>query len=148
MSIASNDLSIRGGGNIIGAEQSGHIKEVGIELYYKMVQDTVNELQNLKPQNENWSPQINLGFSINIPSKYEKNSDQRLSIYRDLAQIRTIEELKNVKKSIEDKYGKLSTNFQNLFFLIEIKIIAKELFIKKLMIQVQDLFWSLWKKVN
>ena len=50
LSIASNDLSIRGAGNIIGSEQSGHIKEVGVELYYKMVQETVNELQNISPE--------------------------------------------------------------------------------------------------
>jgi len=58
LNIASNDLSIRGAGNIIGSEQSGHIKEVGVELYYKMVQETVNQLQNSSPESDNWSPNI------------------------------------------------------------------------------------------
>ena len=79
LSIASNDLSIRGAGNIIGSEQSGHIKEVGVELYYKMVQETVNELQNISPDSDNWSPHINLGFPINISDNYINDTNQRLS---------------------------------------------------------------------
>ena len=90
LSIASNDLSIRGAGNIIGSEQSGHIKEVGIELYYKMVQETINELKNISPDSDEWSPNINLGFSINISDNYIKDSNQRLSLYRELSSIKDL----------------------------------------------------------
>ena len=94
LSIASNDLSIRGAGNIIGSEQSGHIKEVGVELYYKMVQETVNELQNISPESDNWSPNINLGFPINISDNYINDTNQRLSLYREISNIKSLMNLK------------------------------------------------------
>ena len=132
LSIASNDLSIRGAGNIIGSEQSGHIKEVGVELYYKMVQETVNELQNKSSEPDNWSPHINLGFPINISDNYINDTNQRLSLYREISNIKSLDELENMKISLEDKYGILSNNLENLLMVIEIKIMAKELLIKKI----------------
>jgi len=96
LSIASNDLSIRGAGNIIGSEQSGHIKEVGVELYYKMVQETVNELQNKSSEPDNWSPHINLGFPINISDNYISDTNQRLSLYREISNIKSLDELENM----------------------------------------------------
>ena len=140
LSIASNDLSIRGAGNIIGSEQSGHIKEVGVELYYKMVQETVNQLQNSSSESDNWSPNINLGFPINISDNYINDTNQRLSLYREISNIKSLDELENMKVSLQDKYGILSNNLKNLLVVIEIKIMAKELLIKKLMIQVLVLF--------
>ena len=86
-SIAANDLDIRGSGNIIGAEQSGHIKEVGIELYYKMLNETISELKNEKKVDSDWSPSINLGFSFNIPDNYIVNLDIRMQIYRRISGI-------------------------------------------------------------
>ena len=132
LSIASNDLSIRGAGNIIGSEQSGHIKEVGVELYYKMVQETVNELQSISPDSDNWSPNINLGFPINISDNYINDTNQRLSLYREISNIKSLDELEKIKISLEDKYGILSNNLKNLLVVIEIKIMAKELLIKKI----------------
>ena len=132
LSIASSDLSIRGAGNIIGSEQSGHIKEVGVELYYQMVQDTINEIKNEFKQSEKWSPQINLGFSFNISNSYIKDSDERLSLYRQLSHINNLEKLEEIFENLEDTYGNLPNNFKNLMYLMEIKIIAKELFIKAL----------------
>ena len=132
LSIASSDLSIRGAGNIIGSEQSGHIKEVGVELYYQMVQDTINEIKNESKQSEKWSPQINLGFSFNISNSYIKDSDERLSLYRQLSHINNVEKLEEIFDNLKDTYGNLPNNFKNLMYLMEIKIIAKELFIKKI----------------
>ena len=132
LSIASSDLSIRGAGNIIGSEQSGHIKEVGVELYYQMVQDSINEIKNESKQSEKWSPQINLGFSFNISNSYIKDSDERLSLYRQLSHINNVEKLEEIFDNLNDTYGNLPNNFKNLMYLIEIKITAKELFIKKI----------------
>ena len=131
LSIASSDLSLRGAGNIIGAEQSGHIKEVGIELYYKMVQESINEIQNVVSASEKWSPQISLGFSINIGDEFIEDSNQRLALYREISEIDNVEKLRTISESLKNKYGNLPLNFLNLLFLIEIKIMAKELLIKK-----------------
>ena len=125
LSIASSDLSLRGAGNIIGAEQSGHIKEVGIELYYKMVQESINEIQNVVSVSEKWSPQISLGFSINIGDEFIEDSNQRLALYREISEIDNVEKLRTISESLKNKYGNLPLNFLNLLFLIEIKIMAK-----------------------
>ncbi len=131
-SIASNDLDMRGGGNIIGSEQSGHIKEVGLELYYKMLKETINELQNSKNVEEEWSPIIKLSFPISIPEDYVKDLDMRLSLYRRISNIVNIEELDAMLKNLKDMFGDIPSSFENLFKIIEIKIIAKKLSIKKI----------------
>ena len=130
-SIAANDLDIRGSGNIVGAEQSGHIKEVGIELYYKMLNETISELKNEKKVDSDWSPSINLGFSFNIPDNYIVNLDIRMQIYRRISGIEEIEELREVIKNLEDRFGKFPNLFENLFKIIEIKILCKKLNIKR-----------------
>ena len=131
-SIATNDLDIRGGGNIVGSEQSGHIKEVGLELYYKMLKETINELQNSKNYEEDWSPIIKFNFPISIPENYVKDLDMRLSLYRKISNIENINELDQMLKNLRDMFGKIPPTFENLFKIIEIKIIAKQLFIKKI----------------
>ena len=131
-SIASSDLDLRGGGNIVGAEQSGHIKEVGIELYYKMLRETVNKLKNSQISDEEWTPSIKLGFPISIPENYIKDLDMRLSLYRKISNISNIDELEEMLLTLKDRFGKIPSSFTNLFHIIEIKIKAKGLYIKKI----------------
>ena len=131
-SIAANDLDIRGSGNIVGAEQSGHIKEVGIELYHKMLNEAVSELKNEKTSNTDWSPLINLGFSFSIPDNYIKNFDLRMHIYRKISEISEISELKSIIRNLEDRFGNFPNLFKNLFKIIEIKILCKKLNIKSI----------------
>ncbi len=131
-SIASSDLDLRGGGNIVGSEQSGHIREVGLELYYKMLKETVNELKSSKKIDNNWTPSINLGFSISIPDNYIEDLDMRLSLYRKISNISDIAELEHMLTNLKDRFGKVPISFKNLFHIIEIRIKAKKLFIKKI----------------
>lgn len=131
-SIAASDLDIRGAGNLIGAEQSGHIKEVGVELYYKMVNESVNEIKNQTKLEEDWSPLINLGFSINIPEDYIPELDLRLQIYRKISGIENFTELKDTFNNLEDRFGNAPNSLKNLFKIIKIKILAKKHFVKKI----------------
>ena len=131
-SIAAQDLDMRGGGNIVGAEQSGHIKEVGIELYYKMLNETINEIKNQNIEQNEWSPQIKLGFSFNIPEDYIKNIDTRMNIYRKISNITENTSLLEIVENLKDRYGKLPQSFENLFKIIEIKILSKKNCIKKI----------------
>ena len=131
-SIAAKDLDMRGGGNIIGSEQSGHIREVGVELYYKMINETINEIQNIDINETDWSPLIKLGFSFNIPDNYVSNLDTRMSIYRNISQITKNSELRDMINDLIDRYGKLPESFNNLFKIIEIKILSKRNNIKKI----------------
>ena len=135
-SIAARDLDMRGGGNIIGSEQSGHIREVGVELYYKMINETINEIKNLDVSETDWSPTIKLGFSFNIPDNYVSNLETRMNIYRNISQITKSSELTDMIDDLIDRYGKLPESFNNLFKIIEIKILSKSNNIKKLMNQL------------
>ena len=132
LSVASNDLDLRGGGNIVGEEQSGHIKEVGIELYYKMLRETVHELKNTEKIEDDWSPIIRLGFSISIPEEYIKDIDVRLNLYKRISKIKNIEDLKEVLEGLRDRFGKVPLSFKNLFQILEIKIMAKKANISKI----------------
>tara|TARA_Y100000589_G_C27074703_1_gene596945 strand:- start:73 stop:1134 length:1062 start_codon:yes stop_codon:yes gene_type:complete len=130
--IASNDLDMRGGGNIVGSQQSGHIKEVGIELYYKMINEVIANLNN-QPQDElDWSPQINLGFSFKIPEDFIKDQDLRMNIYKKISNIKEFSSLNEVIDDLEDRFGKLPIVFNNLFEIMQVKIISKKLKIKKI----------------
>ena len=120
LSVASNDLDLRGGGNIVGEEQSGHIKEVGIELYYKMLRETVHELKTEKIEDD-WSPIIRLGFSISIPEEYIKDIDVRLNLYKRISKIKNIEDLKEVLEGLRDRFGKVPLSFKNLFQILKLK---------------------------
>src|SRR4029450_12998307 len=85
--LASHDLDIRGGGNLLGEEQSGHIKEIGVELYQQMLEDAVNELRARAAADEEladrgWSPQINTGAAVLIPEEYVPDLNVRLALYR------------------------------------------------------------------
>ena len=123
---------MRGGGNIVGAEQSGHIKEVGIELYYKMLNETINEIKNQNVERNEWSPLIKLGFSFNIPENYITNIDTRMNIYRKISNINENSNLLEIVENLKDRYGKLPQSFENLFKIIEIKILSKKNCIQKI----------------
>ena len=131
-SIATHDLDMRGGGNIIGSEQSGHIREVGIELYYKMLNETINKIKNENIEQDEWSPSIKLGFSFNIPNNYISNIDTRINIYRKISNITENANLLEIVDDLKDRYGKLPESFENLFKIIEIKILSKKNAIKKI----------------
>ena len=131
-SIATHDLDMRGGGNIIGSEQSGHIREVGIELYYKMLNETINKIKNENIEQDEWSPSIKLGFSFNIPNNYISNIDTRINIYRKISNITENANLLEIVDDLKDRYGKLPESFENLFKIIEIKILSKKNCIKRI----------------
>ena len=125
------DLDMRGGGNIVGAEQSGHIKEVGIELYYKMLNETINEIKNQNIERNEWSFN-KTWFSFNIPENYITNIDTRMNIYRKISNINENSNLLEIVENLKDRYGKLPQSFENLFKIIEIKILSKKTVYKKL----------------
>ena len=93
--LASYDLNIRGSGNILGEQQSGHIKEIGIELYQEMLEETILELKNSdkKSIDEKWSPKISLDLPILIPSSYIEDVNLRMEIYRKLSNLNKVSEL-------------------------------------------------------
>jgi len=130
--LASHDLDMRGSGNIIGDAQSGHIKEIGLELYHRLLKDKIIELKNDSDSIDNdWSPQLNLGLSVLIPEKYIPNLNTRLFFYRKLAYLNSNSELIEVKKEMEERFGLMPNEVNHLFKITELRILCKQLSIEK-----------------
>jgi len=134
--LASHDLDIRGAGNLLGHEQSGHIKEVGVELYQRMLEEAV---ASLKAQNgedapvvHDWSPQISLGFSVLLPEKYITDLGVRMSLYNRLAHFESNEDIDAFREEMTDRFGPIPSEAENLFASMRIKILCRQAFVERL----------------
>ena len=123
--LASHDLDIRGAGNLVGDEQSGHIKEVGFELYQSMLEDAILEVraesQGLAKPREGFSPQITIDAPILIPEDYVPDLSVRMALYRRLNDLDGALEIEGLAAEIADRFGAIPEPTQNLLKLIEIK---------------------------
>ncbi|WP_166295630.1 transcription-repair coupling factor [Bradyrhizobium sp. 2S1] len=121
--LASHDLDIRGAGNLLGEEQSGHIKEVGFELYQSMLEEAIVNLKAgvAEPAADRWSPQITIGMPVLIPEDYVNDLSVRLSLYRRLADLETDEEIDNFAAEMRDRFGVLPDEVRYLFKVAAIK---------------------------
>lgn len=130
-SLASHDMEIRGFGNLVGEEQSGHIKEVGVELYQQMLSEAVAAARAAKlpdmasESEEAWSPQINLGVSVFIPEEYINDLTLRLSLYRRLSTLQTHEDIDSFAAEMADRFGPLPLEVQTLLEVMRIKQLAR-----------------------
>ncbi len=135
--LASHDLDLRGAGNLLGEEQSGHIKEVGYELYQQMLEETIariksGELQGLSTISDDWSPQLNLGVPVMIPESYIPDLDIRLGLYRRLSSLTTKVELEGFAAELIDRFGPLPKEVNTLMLIVRIKAMCKRAGISKL----------------
>ena len=134
-SVASHDLDIRGAGNLLGEEQSGHVREVGIELYQEMLEEAVAQMRAGAAAEEiadQWSPQINIGASVLIPESYVTDLNVRMSLYRRLATIETREEIERFAAELIDRFGKLPEEVQHLFAIVAIKQLCRVAQVEKI----------------
>ncbi|ESR26582.1 transcription-repair coupling factor [Lutibaculum baratangense] len=127
--LASHDLDIRGAGNLLGEEQSGHIKEVGYELYQSMLEEAVASLrEGGGPVEEDgqWSPQIELGTPVLIPEHYVTDLEVRLGLYRRLSQIEDASEVDAFGSEMADRFGRPPSEVEHLLDIVRIKILCRE----------------------
>lgn len=129
--IASHDMDIRGFGNLVGDEQAGHIKEVGMELYQDMLEEAINSVKGEEPPEE-LNPSINLGLPISMPEEYIGDKAVRIGLYRRLSAIDSKEELENFRDELIDRFGPLPESLKNLISVIEIKQLCKKKHIESL----------------
>ncbi|WP_312688706.1 transcription-repair coupling factor [Brevundimonas nasdae] len=133
--LASHDLDQRGGGNLLGDEQSGHIREVGVELYQQMLEDAVAELrENGEPGavDRGWSPSINVGASVLIPENYVPDLNVRLSLYRRLSDAEQAEDREALAAELIDRFGPLPDEAQQLLKIVGIKANCRKACIEKI----------------
>ena len=122
--IAALDLELRGAGNLLGGEQSGHIDAVGFELYTSMLERTVRELKG-EVAPEEAETQLNLGLNIRIPADYIKEENQRLRMYKRVAAVETESQLGDVRGELEDRYGPPPPAVRHLLEYAELKLLAQ-----------------------
>ncbi len=136
--VASHDMDIRGFGNLVGDEQSGHIREVGLELYQQMLQDAIFALKNPVKNDEEiredaeYSPQINLGLPVMLPEEYIADLNLRLSLYRSLAGFKSQSEVEHFAVEMVDRFGKYPIEVEYLLSVIKLKIKAKKINVEKI----------------
>ncbi|WP_224823709.1 transcription-repair coupling factor [Cognatishimia sp. MH4019] len=135
--LASQDLDIRGAGNLIGEEQSGQMREVGYELYQTMLEEAIakiktGELTGLDEADGQWAPQINLGVPVLIPDEYVPDLDVRLGLYRRLSGLTTKVELEGFAAELIDRFGPLPKEVNTLLLIVRIKAMCKRAGIAKL----------------
>jgi transcription-repair coupling factor (superfamily II helicase) len=131
--LASHDLDIRGAGNLLGDEQSGHIKEVGFELYQSMLEDAIVELKaGGIPQREEFTPQISVDAPIMIPEHYVPDLDLRMGLYRRLGELEDRPDIDAFAAEMIDRFGALPEETANLMKIVEVKLNCREAFISKL----------------
>jgi transcription-repair coupling factor (superfamily II helicase) len=147
--VASHDMDIRGSGNLLGDEQSGHVKETGVELYQQMLLETIEDLKNeilrqaqhdksmaipnLSKGDENldFSIQIKLGISLLIPEEYMPDLSLRMSFYKKIAMIKNDEDARNLVDEMNDRFGKIPEEILNLIEITKLKHLCKTFGIEK-----------------
>jgi transcription-repair coupling factor (superfamily II helicase) len=130
--IAYNDLEIRGGGNLLGISQSGHISAVGYELYTELMEKTVREIKGEEIGEEELLPEIQLGISAFIPEEYVQDVHQRLVLYKRISLAGSDEDINQIKSEMQDCYGDLPASVDNLLQVISIRNCLKPLKGKKM----------------
>ncbi len=135
--LASHDLDIRGGGNLLGEEQSGHIREVGVELYQQMLEDAVGELRAKGGAGDlsldrGWSPQINTGAAVLIPEAYVPDLNVRLALYRRLSDAERSDDREALAAELIDRFGPLPPEADQLLKVVAIKGLCREANVAKI----------------
>lgn len=129
--IAMRDLEIRGAGNLLGAEQHGHIAAVGFGLYCRMVEDAVRELRGEKTKKE-IEPIVELQIDAYLPDSYISDQRQKIEVYKRIADMEGIEEVEDIYDELVDRFGDLPPVAINLLGVAKLKLLAKELNISQL----------------
>ncbi len=152
-SLATYDLDMRGAGNLLGEEQSGQVEEIGSELYQKLLEQEIKHIKNIvkKDSNQNasyynFSPNISLNIPVFIPKKYISDMETAMEIYQRIGAIETYQEIVDVKEELQDRFGNLPYQVENLLTSIELKISAKLALIEKIIFGSKGIQLTFYKQ--
>jgi len=132
--LASHDLDIRGAGNLLGEEQSGHIKEVGFELYQQMLEEAVAQLREgggEEVEEGRWSPQITVGTPVMLPESYVPDLPLRMSLYRRLGDLEETDEIDAFGAELVDRFGPMPEEVEHLLKIVFIKALCRRANVEK-----------------
>ncbi len=125
--LASHDLDIRGAGNLLGEEQSGHIREVGIELYQQLLEEAVEAArgQAREAERADWSPQLNLGIPVLLPEEYIADLSVRMGLYRRIGALANQAEVDSFAAELVDRFGKMPPEAEFLLNTVALKVLCR-----------------------
>jgi transcription-repair coupling factor (superfamily II helicase) len=146
--IAMRDLEIRGAGNLLGAEQSGHMEAVGYDLYCKMLNEAVKSLKGEEFEEETFETTVDMDMDAFIPATYIKNEVQKLDIYKRIADIESEEELMDMQEELLDRYGDLPHAVNNLLNIALIKSKCNKVYIQGLVHKDYDVKLIMYPKAK
>jgi len=135
--LALSDLEIRGAGNLFGTEQSGHIADVGLELYLDMLDKAVRELKNEEIQIE-YEPEIRSNLPAFLPDDYISEGTERLLLYKKISSISSEKEFNEIKNELKDRFGDIPEPALNLFEVVGLKLLMKDIFAQKIEIKEEE----------
>ncbi len=140
--IAMRDLEIRGAGNILGREQSGHIEAVGYEMYCQLLEQAVRRLKNEPP--DTWRPvNLDLGIGATIPRGYIRSDRQRMEVYKRLTACRSGVEIETLRQDIRDAFGPLPEAGETLLLLAEIRVLAAPWGVRSIVLDPPDVIFAI-----
>ena len=148
LNIALRDLDIRGAGNLLGADQSGFVNEIGFEMYQRILNDAINELKKERLNEENLinykECQFESDIEMYIPKRYIYNDHERLKTYRMLNSLNDEIDIKRYISEIEDRFGKKPDELSNFVVGLKVKNLGKKLFAEKIRLRnnILSIFWS------
>lgn len=129
--IAMRDLEIRGTGNLLGAAQSGHMEDVGYDLYCKMLNDAINTLKGNKPMDD-FETKVDLTVDAFVPPSYIKNEALKMDIYKRIAGIETMEEYEDMQDELLDRFGDIPNQVENLLQIVLLKNAAHQAYVTEI----------------
>ena len=152
--IAMRDLEIRGAGNILGAEQSGHIHAIGFELYTKLLNQAVQDLraeraEEAAPESEAKSDlRVDLPLSAHIPQDFIGHLPIRLNVYQRLMDLRSHEQIEDMREELRDRFGRLPRDVDNLLYMVSLKIMARQMGVQSIASSDTDITLTLKDSVG
>jgi len=129
--VALKDLEVRGAGNLLGKEQSGDIGSVGFDLYLRLLDEAIRELEG-RGEEEPPEPFLDLEYSGYIPDSYISEPEQKMEVYKKIASVGSEEELESITYELMDRFGPLPEEVQSLLCLAEIRILCRKLYISSM----------------
>ncbi|MEF2639694.1 MAG: TRCF domain-containing protein, partial [Lachnospiraceae bacterium] len=144
--IAMRDLELRGAGNLLGAEQHGHMEAVGYDLYCKLLGMAVQELKGEKVSSDAFETTIDLQVDAFIPDTYIRNEAQKMSVYKKIAAVETEEDLTDMQDELIDRFGDLPRAVQNLIRVALIRSLAHEAYVTELSGNREELKFQMYKE--